>query len=147
LKSIVTKAEKFAWLDDMAPAAQASQRQSGIPASIILAQAFLESADRQGNPGQSQLARQCSNYFGIKLARSERAPYAEFSTREFVNGKAQAVLGRFRAFPSVEASFQRHAQLIATEPRYAAAMDNVHDPLAFAAQLQICLPLNDLVRN
>ncbi|EGX27720.1 hypothetical protein BSFG_04828, partial [Bacteroides sp. 4_3_47FAA] len=40
-------------------------RMYGIPASVILAQAILESSN-----GQSQLSRECNNHFGIKATAS-----------------------------------------------------------------------------
>ena len=45
--------------------AKEQMRRYGIPASVILAQAILESSN-----GQSQLSRECNNHFGIKATAS-----------------------------------------------------------------------------
>ena len=42
--------------------AKEQMRMYGIPASVILAQAILESSN-----GQSQLSRECNNHFGSRL--------------------------------------------------------------------------------
>jgi flagellar protein FlgJ len=128
----MTKADKIAWLDSMKAFAQAEQRNTGIPASVVLAQAFCESADKLGNPGQCVIARECNNYFGIKLGRAT-APYRQYCTAKDASPK-----NKFRVFKCVADSFAFHARLLSTDPRYAPAMEAVHDPLAFAAQLQIC---------
>ena len=50
-----------AYAAQYAEEAKEQMRMYGIPASVILAQAILESSN-----GQSQLSRECNNHFGIK---------------------------------------------------------------------------------
>lgn len=133
----MTPAERGAFIERWAAAAQTAQVKYGEPASVTLAQAILESSDKYGNCGQSACARKCNNYFGIKACGTE--PYVEFPTTEFKNGHPYMEPGaKFEKFATVEDSFARHGELIATEPRYHAAMEVCHDPVAFAAQLQAC---------
>ncbi len=133
----MTPQERQSWIDKWAPAAQATQAKYGEPASVTLAQCILESSDKFGNCGQSQCALQANNFFGIKACGTE--PYVEFPTKEFKDGHPYIEQGaHFEKFASIEDSFVRHGELIATEPRYHAAMEVCHDPVAFAAQLQAC---------
>ena len=120
------------------------QAQYGEPASVTLAQAILESSDKFGNCGKSQCAIQCKNYFGLKADGT--CPYVEFRTTEFIHGEPRVIEAKFQKFDSVEDSFVRHAELIATAPGYRAAMDVCHDKAlhpcdraaAFAQQLRLC---------
>lgn len=131
----MTRAEKIAWLEKTAPAAIAAHKKHGVPTSVILAQAFVESADKAGNPGQSLAAKTCNNYFGIK-AREGQA-YGEFTTTEYKNGKAGQEKAKFRKFRSVAEGFDAHGQLLSAADRYQAAMEVADDPLAFCLQIQL----------
>lgn len=116
------------------PAAQSSQKATGIPASITIAQAILESGW-----GCSALAREANNYFGIKAtAHVNPSRYAEFQTSEFVDGRKTSVLAKFARYESPAESFAAHASLIAKAPRYAAAMRFCAKPEIFAHELQVC---------
>jgi len=80
-------------------------REHGIPASITLAQGLLES----GN-GNSKLAREANNHFGIKC------------TSDWTGGKSyhddDARNECFRKYKSAEQSFEDHAKFL-QRPRYA----------------------------
>jgi flagellum-specific peptidoglycan hydrolase FlgJ len=115
---------QLAWLQSMVAPAQIAQRKWGVPASVTLAQAILESAW-----GQSQLARRCNNFFGIKALPGEA--YEEFTTREVVTGRSVNELARFAKYPSAIESFDAHGRLLATLPRYVPAMKLRHAPYAF----------------
>ncbi|HEX5234147.1 MAG TPA: glucosaminidase domain-containing protein [Silvibacterium sp.] len=123
-----------AFLKTVVPAAQISQKLSGIPASITIAQAILESGW-----GQSALARQANNFFGIKAA-AHLAPnqYEEFPTDEFVDGRKRREMAAFAKFATPADSFAAHARLIAGSPRYARAMAACGDRVKFALALQAC---------
>jgi flagellum-specific peptidoglycan hydrolase FlgJ len=113
-------------------------KQTGVPASVTLAQAILESSDKYGNCGQSKCALPpCNNFFGIKASGNE--DYVEFPTKEFKDGHAYMEPGaHFKKFASPEESFMRHGELLASLPRYRPAMEARREPLAFAMQLQQC---------
>ena len=55
--------EKVAFFERYAPLAMAQQQKYGIPASVTLAQMYIESAG-----GKSNLAQTGNNYFGIKCS-------------------------------------------------------------------------------
>jgi len=137
---MLTYKQKLAFVAQIAPAAQASQAKYGVPASITIAQAILESSDRNGNWGRSGLAVSCNNFFGIKARAGEE--YAEYATTEDPDGPGPKppipARAKFRRFRSVAESFDRHAQLLASLRRYQPAMAVASDPLRFAAQLQRC---------
>lgn len=119
---------------DTVPAALLSQHSSGVPASITLAQAILESGW-----GRSGLARIANNFFGIKAgANASPDEYVEMPTHEVVNGVSELEMARFARYPSIEACFKAHGALLALASRYHAAMEAAHDPAAFAAELQKC---------
>jgi hypothetical protein len=116
------------------PAALLSQRKTGIPASITIAQAIVESGW-----GLSKLAREANNYFGIKAA--EGAPLSEtisLSGYEYIGGKEVEQTMLFARYTSIADSFAHHASLIAGLPRYAPAMAVKDDPAKFATELELC---------
>ncbi len=123
-----------AFLSNTVPAALAMQRQYSVPASITLAQAILESGW-----GQTALAKQANNFFGIKaIYFADPKSYIEFPTKEFVDGRAVMELAKFARYPSPAQSFAAHAQLLSLAERYKPAMAVAHDPEAFAMELQQC---------
>jgi len=124
-------AAQILFLQKAATAARAAQGLTGIPASITIAQAILESGW-----GRSQLAMQANNYFGIKARQGD--DYAEFPTTEFENGVKEEVMAAFARYPSPIESFQAHAALLLTLPRYARCMECKRVPAAFAQELQNC---------
>jgi flagellar protein FlgJ len=105
-----------------------------VPASITLAQAILESAW-----GQSKLARECNNYFGVKAAH-DAAPntYQDFLTTEFACGHRTSETAAFAKYADVAVSFAAHARLLAGAPRYQPAMAAASNPEQFAQRLQAC---------
>ncbi len=112
-------------------AASAASEASGIPTKVILGQAALESGwgrhevrDAQGNGSY--------NLFGIKAGSDWKGPTVEASTTEFVNGVAQRVVQKFRAYASYADSFLDYAKMVASNPRYAQAAQVAHDALGFA---------------
>jgi flagellum-specific peptidoglycan hydrolase FlgJ len=128
--------QQNAFLKTVVPAAQAAQKKWGVPASVTIAQAILESSNQLGW-GQSQLAREAHNYFGIKavdLTNPEN--YIELPTHEFIGGAEELVEAAFARYEEPAESFDAHGRLLATAKRYAPAMAVRNDPIAFAAQLQ-----------
>jgi flagellar protein FlgJ len=98
-------------------AAQAAEASTGIPASFMVSQAALETGwgrkqilNADGSPS--------NNLFGIKAGASWNGPTAEVTTTEYVNGQAQKVTARFRAYESPEAAFADYAKLMSSSPRY-----------------------------
>lgn len=83
-----------------APVAQKEMAQYGIPASITLAQALLES-----NVGDSRLAVESNNHFGIKC----RSKCKGCTCRNYTDDD---VYDMFRVFDSVWESFREHSILL-----------------------------------
>lgn len=100
-----------AFIGMLAQAAQDCQRKTGIPASITLAQAALESSWGARAPG--------NNLFGIKADKSWPGPTVTFQTTEHLGGQEVKMPDRFRAYPSWLASMVDHAQFLLKNPRYA----------------------------
>jgi len=125
--------QQLEFIESIAPAAQASHKAHGVPASVIMAQAILESAW-----GQSALTRVAHNYFGIKNSPRWKDGYAQFLTTEFVGGKKKVEKADFEFFPTPAACFDAHGELLSTLERYRPAMNDADDPLVFAARLQDC---------
>jgi len=128
----MTPEEKRAFLEQIAPWAQAGARKYSIPASVTMAQAILES-----NWGQSQLSREAFNYFGIKTARASD-PYLELPTTEVIEGRAVKLLQRFRRFASAEECFDFRGRWLSSSKRYAPAMAVAANLNLFCDQLQAC---------
>ncbi len=122
---------QLAFIARIAPAAQMGAAQTGVPASVTIAQAILESGW-----GESKLAKQANNFFGIKARRAD--DYAEFKTEEFRNGISGKELARFRKFSTEAQCFAAHASLLSQSERYMPAMAEADDPFVFAAELKDC---------
>lgn len=100
-----------AFLGMLAGAAQDCMRKTGIPASITLAQAALESGWGSRAPGH--------NLFGIKADRSWAGATVDIPTHEVVHGQSVAVTDKFRAYDSYAESMVDHARFLLSNPRYA----------------------------
>ena len=112
-----------------APAAIASQAATGVPASITIAQAILESGWGKSVPPDS------NNYFGIKAAHFVPPDqYVEAVTHEYVGGQLVTETDRFARFDSVADGFKAHALLLSQASRYAPAMAVRDDAAKFAAE-------------
>jgi flagellum-specific peptidoglycan hydrolase FlgJ len=86
-------------------AAQSIAPQYGLYASIMAAQALLESGY-----GQSTLASKYNNYFGIKASAGQA--YVAMPTTEFINGKWVYPVEKFRTFNSIAEGFISNAKLL-----------------------------------
>jgi flagellum-specific peptidoglycan hydrolase FlgJ len=130
---MATQAE-LTWLQSMVKAAQISMMQWEVPASVTLAQCIEESSSAKKGWGQSDLALQCHNYFGVKAVQGQ--DYGKYMSPEYVKGVRVMELSAFAKYPSAEESFYAHAKLLATLPRYKPAMADVGDVVSFCAELQ-----------
>ena len=94
------KKEEF--VEKIAPIAQDEQQKYHIFASITIAQAALES-----NWGQSELATQYYNLFGVKSDTG-----GLMTTKEYVNGQWIVVKARFAIYQSWRESIEQHTALL-----------------------------------
>jgi Mannosyl-glycoprotein endo-beta-N-acetylglucosaminidase len=124
--------QQQAFLDKMAQAARDSAALTGVPASVTVAQAILES-----DWGRSQLAQAANNFFGVKAmgAPSQNnvvwMPTAEYDAA----GQMYQTVSAFRAYASLTDSLTDHDLLLETTSRYASAMRAAQDPKQFATLL------------
>jgi LysM repeat protein len=99
-------------------------QRSGVPASITLAQGALESAD-----GNSRLARNGNNHFGIKCHNDWNGK------KIFEDDDARNEC--FRKYPSAEDSYRDHSDYLRSKSRYAFLFDlNMTDYKAWARGLK-----------
>lgn len=103
----ITRAE---YIEQYAPLAVEQQMLYGIPASITLAQGLLES----GN-GNSRLAREANNHFGIKCGSSWDG--------ESIRHDDDAAQECFRAYSSVEESYIDHSLILLERKWYRPLFD------------------------
>ena len=99
-------------------AARQAEVATGIPATFMVSQAALETGwgrkeIRHGDGSPS------FNLFGIKATGNWKGPTAEVTTTEYINGKAQKLVAKFRAYGSYAESFADYAKLMKDSPRYA----------------------------
>lgn len=106
------------FLDALLPGALAVQTKYGIPASFTLAQAALESGW-----GESQLARDARNLFGVKADAAWHGPTYNLGTREFLNGKNVMVAASWRKYASWSECLDDRAQFFKKNRRYAACFN------------------------
>lgn len=117
------------------PAAEAAGQKLGVDPEVIMAHAALETGWGKhmpaGRDGQSSF-----NLFGIKAGVSWQGAAVTAGTSEFEGGRMQAVQARFRAYDSPEHSLRDYTNLLAGNPRYAAALGTGSDAAAFGRALQ-----------
>ncbi len=85
--------------------AMKEMKRTGVPASITLAQAIVES-----NSGESNLAKNHNNHFGIKC----KTDWTGAKTYQDDDSKQEC----FRAYESAEQSFKDHSNFLKNRPNY-----------------------------
>ena len=97
----------------------------GIPAPITLAQGILES-----RAGQSNLAKNANNHFGIKALGA-------WSGDIYLGWDDEPEKSKFRTYSSVEASYTDHSRLIKDSQRYQSLFNiSIYDYRGWANGLQ-----------
>lgn len=102
---------KLAYIERFRSIAVEEMHRSGIPASIKMAQAILES-----NAGTSTLAVQANNHFGIKCGNDWTGKEYFRKDDDYRHGKL--VQSCFRAYTNAETSFQAHTNFLTGQSRY-----------------------------
>jgi flagellar protein FlgJ len=133
-RSVLPQAHVEQFVSRLLPAAQQASQASGVPAQLIMAQAALESGwgkrEIRADDGRASY-----NLFGIKADKSWKGPVVETTTTEYVNGVAQKIQAKFRAYGSYEESFTDYARFLTSNPRYANVLAT-KDPAEAAHGLQ-----------
>nr|WP_221381254.1 sporangiospore maturation cell wall hydrolase GsmA [Actinoplanes polyasparticus] len=113
------------------PGAQLGWREYGVPASVTIAQAILESGW-----GRSGLASVDRNYFGIKCQNGRYGTLAngchDYRTQECTKaGSCFTTTATFRTYASMAHSFRDHGNFLKVNPRYAPAFNYTKNANAF----------------
>jgi flagellum-specific peptidoglycan hydrolase FlgJ len=116
------------FINQVAAGAVAGQQKYGVPASVTIAQAILESGW-----GKSTLATQAHNLFGIK--GSGPAGSVTMPTQEYENGHYVTIDAQFAKYDNDAQSIEGHDQLLATSGYYTKAMADRNNPNQFAQDL------------
>lgn len=130
-----TSASQGEFVQQHSAAAQRVEQASGIPSAFMLGQAGHETGW-----GRSEITMAdgspSHNLFGIKATGGWTGKVAEITTTEYVNGAAQKVVAKFRAYDSYEDSMRDYARMITQSPRYAQVSQQTDSAQAYAAGLQ-----------
>jgi len=85
---------------------------SGVPASITLAQALIET-----NAGRSNLATKANNHFGIKCKRTWNGE-TYYHEDDDLDKNGDLIASCFRAYDSVIQSYADHSNFLRTKENY-----------------------------
>ncbi len=135
-KSTSTQAPHVrAFQEKLGAHADEASRATGIPAKFMLGQAALETGwgkrEIKARDGSSS-----HNLFGIKASADWKGKTTDAVTTEYVNGKPQTRVEKFRAYDSYADSFKDYAQLITGNKRYEKVLASAGDASSFAQGLQ-----------
>lgn len=100
------------FINTYGPVAVRDSVASGVPASITMAQAILESGW-----GKSSLTTEANNFFGIK-AHGWNGPVYNVQTSEYGSGGYYNIQSDFRAYGSPYESFADHSKFLKDNSRY-----------------------------
>ena len=98
-------AATIAYITQFKAIAMKEMKRTGVPASITLAQAILES-----NSGESNLAKNHNNHFGIKC----KSDWTGAKTYQDDDAKQEC----FRVYEAAELSFKDHSNFLKNRPNY-----------------------------
>jgi flagellar protein FlgJ len=133
VQKAMSTAQSF--VQQMQPAARQAEAETGIPAGFLIAQAAHETGwgkhEIRHADGSSS-----HNLFGIKAGKDWSGKVAEITTTEYVNGHAQKVKAKFRAYDSYQEAFADYAKLMKDNPRYERVIANAGNAKSFAYGLQ-----------
>lgn len=124
-----------AFVNKMAAPAQAASAATGIPARFIVGQAALESGWGKGEIKNAD-GSPSHNVFGIKATSDWTGKTVSAVTTEYVHGKAQRVVQKFRAYDSYADAMTDYANMLRDNPRYASVLSTSHDAASFAHGMQ-----------
>lgn len=131
--TVATTPEQF--LAAAVPGAQRGWREYGVPASVTIAQAILESGW-----GRSGLASVDRNYFGIKCQGTSFGKLANgchvYVTQECDKaGQCFTTTGSFRTYATMAHSFRDHGEFLRVNSRYKPAFAYTKDANNFIWQV------------
>jgi flagellar rod assembly protein/muramidase FlgJ len=120
------------FIAQIAPGAQTAFKQYGVPASVSIAQAILESGW-----GKSGLSQKAFNLFGIKADSNWHGASVNMPTTEYLHGKKMTVNAPFRKYKSFSESIHDHAEFLKNNHRYEPAFQCTTG-VSFASEIANC---------
>lgn len=120
----------------VSPMALQNQKQNGMSAALKVAQAILETGWGKSIPVDRYSGLFSNNFFGIK--GTGNAGSVLIGTREEYYGTLYYVDDYFRAYKSVQDSFNDHTALLTERERYIPYKDVMHNSTAAAHALKRC---------
>ncbi|HSO70160.1 MAG TPA: glucosaminidase domain-containing protein [Arachnia sp.] len=116
--------------------AQTEEREYGVPASVAMAQAILESGW-----GESSLTKNARNWFGIKCSSTvspyQNGCYAVSTTEYDSSGTAYTTTAQFRKYDTDQNSFIDHGYFLSRLTRYAKAFSYTNNPDRFIVEVHL----------
>lgn len=109
MKETKVKSLKKAFIARMVFALAEIEDMGGFFASVIIAQAAIES-----NWGRNSLSEKYNNYFGIKAGKSWKGPSVNMKTGEVYDGKHVTINSNFRVYASLAESIRDRNRLLRT---------------------------------
>jgi type VI secretion system secreted protein VgrG len=110
-----------------------AKRQTGLPASVVSAQAIIETGWGKHIPIDIDSGKYSYNLFGIKGFGTNG--YVECYTHEYINDERVRIIDKFRAYHNYEESFVDYGNLILNNPRYQKAVAGKDDPRKYIQEL------------
>jgi flagellar protein FlgJ len=127
-------AEQTAFITLIARPAMHNFREYKVPASVIMAQAILESGW-----GRGDLPKTANNYFGMKCPLGRVSGVAigcrSFPTKECDAAGCHPAVESFKVYTSVLDSLRDHSLTLSSMKRYATAFTYAANPNQFAAEV------------
>jgi len=117
------------------PHAQAAAQRLGVDPATIVSHAALETGWGRSLPRGAD-GEPSFNLFGIKAGGGWKGAAVNASTLEYSQGVAANTVQPFRAYDSIAAGLADYANVLGSNPRYAAARNTGGDVAAFASALQ-----------
>lgn len=122
--------DQRAFLAAATTVARTSKQRYGVPASVVISQAVLESGW-----GRSELSRSARNYFGMTCGRAGAGPLStgcrNGPDRVCDRKGCRPTVLSFRTYRSMQDSFADHGRVLSTDPRYRSAYAARGNPKTF----------------
>ncbi|VAW94111.1 Flagellar protein FlgJ [peptidoglycan hydrolase] [hydrothermal vent metagenome] len=127
LEDFTHKTKQQHFIDTVRPYAEKAASKLGANADVLIAQAALETgwgqAVQRHQDGSSGF-----NLFNIKANKNWQGPTVSKFTVEFKGGIVQREHANFRAYTSMDESFNDYVNYLKSNPRYAQALNVANDP-------------------
>jgi flagellar protein FlgJ len=128
-------ASKSDFIDKIKPYAVSAAKAIGTHPGILIAQAALETGWGQFF-GKNEQGKSSLNLFGIKADSRWSGESVATPTLEFKQGIPEKITQSFRAYDSLEQSFNDYVDFILNNPRYKNALNESSDPESYIQQIQ-----------